>query len=831
MPKEIFEVVRERFHLSDRTQYIVQGHWPKDAVMEAYLDQHKLKVSVKENENVSALERFKDPEKMQGIQITATVQIPENLEGYHKLVIYEKFSDKKHVWFSITAGELDKKRDKPQVYFEEESAEQGTVRIRGWAIAPKPVTVRIFDADKKPVAAEIQRTDRVDVNQLFEEAQDPGKTGFFSEITNVSGKCLYVVFYAGEKKTVHVVPLRKADILAKKLDKYVEEGIRYWKSQGAAALAEKVVTKVKNVRQGPPSYQKWIRHHLPDRNELEKQKKTSFGYRPKISFVVPLYKTPEKYLRRLTESFQEQTYSNWELCFSDGSGAQSPLTELLKELTAKDNRIKYVSHEESLQISENTNSAIEIATGDFIAFADHDDELTPNALFECVKAINEKPQTLVIYTDEDKMSMDGHKFFQPHFKPDYNPDLLCTVNYICHLFALRRDLLKKVGLLNREYDGAQDYDLFLRCVECAEAIGHVPRVLYHWRCHTESTSENPFSKQYAVDAGRRALEDHLKRQGIAGEVTATKDMGFYTVRYPYSGNPLVSIVIPSRDEVETLKKCLAAIQKTHYANYEVIVVENNSAPETFDFYRSITSEEVKEGEAVCYEGTLSGGQRICVAVWKEGFNYSALNNFGVSHAKGEYLVLMNNDIEMITENWLEEMLGTCQRREVGVVGAKLYYPDDTVQHAGIVVGIGGNARGIGQNMFMGLQRARSGYLHKASLAMDYSAVTAACLMVKRSIYEAVGGFEEKLAVAFNDVDFCLKVRKEGYLVVYQPRVEAYHYESKSRGSEDSPEKVARFGREIEYMRNHWIGILKNGDPYYNPNFSTVYPNYALRDYH
>ena len=313
MPKEIFEVVRERFHLSDRTQYIVQGHWPKDAVMEAYLDQHKLKVFVKENENVSALERFKDPEKMQGIQITATVQIPENLEGYHKLVIYEKFPDKKHVWFSITVGELDKKRDKPQVYFEEESAEQGTVRIRGWAIAPKPVTVRIFDADKKPVAAEIQRTDRVDVNQLFEEAQDPGKTGFFSEITNVSGKCLYVVFYAGEKKTVHVVPLRKADILAKKLDKYVEKGIRYWKSQGAAALAEKVVTKVKNVRQGPPSYQKWIRHHLPDRNELEKQKKTSFGYRPKISFVVPLYKTPEKYLRKLTESIQEQTYSNSEL--------------------------------------------------------------------------------------------------------------------------------------------------------------------------------------------------------------------------------------------------------------------------------------------------------------------------------------------------------------------------------------------------------------------------------------------------------------------------------------------------------------------------------------
>ena len=332
MPKEIFEVVRERFHLSDRTQYIVQGHWPKTAKLEAYLDNKKLETSVKENENVSALERFQDPEKMEGMQITATIQIPENLSSYHKLVIYEKFPDKKQTWFSITARELDKKRDKPQVYFEEEKAEQGTVRIRGWAIAPKPVTIRIFDADKKPITAEIQRTDRVDVNQLFEETQDSGKTGFFSEITNVSGKCLYVVFYAGEKKTVHVVPLRKADILAKKVDKYVEKGIRYWKSQGMTALAEKVVTKVKNVRQGPPTYQKWIRHHLPGKAELEKQRKATFGYNPKISFVVPLYKTPEKYLRRLVESLQEQTYSNWELCFSDGSGAESPLTDLLKEL-------------------------------------------------------------------------------------------------------------------------------------------------------------------------------------------------------------------------------------------------------------------------------------------------------------------------------------------------------------------------------------------------------------------------------------------------------------------------------------------------------------------
>ena len=628
----------------------------------------------------------------------------------------------------------------------------------------------------------------------------------------------------------------------------VIKGVRYLKHYGVKEFFIRLQEKMESEN---VPYEPWYEHHKATEETLRRQRKQSAAWKgaPCVSIVVPLYCTNETFLREMIGSVQAQSYENWELCLADGSPEENAarLEAVVRKCAGEDTRICYRRLEKNLGIAGNTNAAIAMAHGEWIALLDHDDLLAPDALYETVHLILRGPkdetgvaatgfrkagaQYDMIYTDEDKVDMDGKTHFQPHFKPDINIDLLRSNNYITHFTMMRKTLLEKAGMIREEYDGAQDYDLFLRCVECAEAIGHVPRVLYHWRCHTESTSENPFSKQYAVDAGRRALEDHLKRQGIAGEVTATKDMGFYTVRYPYSGNPLVSIVIPSRDEVETLKKCLAAIQKTHYANYEVIVVENNSAPETFDFYRSITSEEVKEGESVCYEGTLSGGQRICVAVWKEGFNYSALNNFGVSFAKGEYLVLMNNDIEMITEDWLEEMLGTCQRREVGVVGAKLYYPDDTVQHAGIVVGIGGNARGIGQNMFMGLQRARSGYLHKASLAMDYSAVTAACLMVKRNIYEAVGGFEEKLAVAFNDVDFCLKVRKEGYLVVYQPRVEAYHYESKSRGSEDSPEKVARFGREIEYMRNHWIGILKNGDPYYNPNFSTVYPNYALRDYH
>lgn len=812
MPKEIFEVVKERFHLSDKTQYIIQGHWPKKATMEAYLDNKKLKVSVKETENVSALERFKDPESMEGVQVTATIQVPEDLSSYHKLVIYEKFADKKQTWFSITARELDKKRDKPQVYFEEEKVEQGAVRIRGWAIASKPVTIRIFDASKQPVAAEIQRTDRVDVTQMFEEAVDPGKTGFFSEITNVSGKCLYVVFYAGEKKTVHVVPLRKADILIKKIDKYVEKGIRYWKSQGVTALAEKVVEKVKNVRQGPPDYQKWIRHHLPDKGELERQKKTTFKYNPKISFVVPLYKTPEKYLRRLVGSLQDQTYSNWELCFSDGSGAQSPLTDLLKELSAKDKRIKYVSHNEALQISQNTNSAIEIAAGDFIAFADHDDELTPNALFECVKALNDRPQTLVIYTDEDKMSMDGHKFFQPHFKPDYNPDLLCTVNYICHLFVVSRKVIEKTGGLRSEFDGAQDYDFVFRCVETVkdEEIYHIPKILYHWRCHEDSTAENPESKLYAFEAGRRAVQEHYNRIGVNAEVSKGEYLGLYRTKFIRDHDPLISIIIPNKDHIDDLKRCMDSIeQNSTYRNYEYIIVENNSTdPATFEYYKKLEAENPK----------------VHMVYWDGVFNYSAINNYGATFAKGEYLLLLNNDTEIINPDCLEELLGYCMRSDVGAVGARLYYEDDTIQHAGVVIGFGG----IAGHCFVMQKRGTTGYCHRIICAQDYSAVTAACMMVKKSAFDAVNGLSEDLAVAFNDIDFCMKLRQAGYLIVYNPYAELYHYESKSRGLEDTPEKVARFNREIATFEKKWPEILKNGDPYYNPNLTLESQDFSLK---
>ena len=526
--------------------------------------------------------------------------------------------------------------------------------------------------------------------------------------------------------------------------------------------------------------------------------------------MVPLYKTPDKFLEELIRSVQAQTYSFWELCLSDGSGKDSCLAALLEKYQAEDSRIQVISHEEPLKISENTNAAIQAATGEYLVFADHDDVLTPNALFECAKAMNEHPETDVLYSDEDKMTMDGNKFFQPHMKPDFNPDLLCTVNYICHLFVTKRTLAEKVGFLRPEYDGAQDYDFIFRCTEKAEKIVHIPKVLYHWRCHEDSTSENPESKLYAFDAGARAIAAHYERIGIKAEVKKGEYLGLYRTRFIREYDPLISIIIPNKDHIDDLKRCMDAIdEKSTYRNYEYIIVENNSTDEkTFAWYKEL--EQTKKNVRVVY--------------WKGEFNYSAINNFGEKEAKGEYLLLLNNDTEMINPDCLEELLGYCMRENTGAVGARLYYGDNTIQHAGVVIGFGG----IAGHCFVQQKRENTGYCHRIICAQDYSAVTAACMMVKRSAFHEVGGLDENLKVAFNDIDFCLKLRAAGYLIVYNPYAELYHYESKSRGLEDTPEKLERFHREIAMLEKKWPDIFRDGDPYYNPNLTLDSQDFSLK---
>ena len=595
--------------------------------------------------------------------------------------------------------------------------------------------------------------------------------------------------------------------MLKKLSPYtIQKGFRYLKHYGPKEFWIRLHERFEpeEVPYGP-----WYEAYVPDEAALEKQRHHHFEYSPLISVAVPAYRTPEKFLAQMIDSLLAQTYGNWELCIANGSPEDSAMKKVLEEYTKKDSRIRVSELTENKGIAGNTNAALEMAQGEFVGLLDHDDLLAPNALYEIVRALDEDRTLDAVYTDEDKVTTELDEHFQPHLKPDFNLDLLRSNNYICHFFVVRRSIVQKVGGFCQEFDGAQDHDFIFRCIETAEKVGHIPEILYHWRTHKASTADNPASKMYAFDAGKRAIEAHLKRTGTEGIVSHTPDLGFFRVKYPVQGQPLVSVIIPNKDEKETLKACIDSIrEKTEYPNYEIIIVENNSTTdEIFQYYKE-----------------LSQDSRIRLLRWKKEFNYSAINNYGVRHANGEYLLFLNNDVTVITPGWIKELLGVCQRPEVGAAGVKLIYPDNTIQHAGCVIGLGG----IAGHMFVDMPANRTGYLHKASILQDMSAVTAACMMMKRTAFEEAGGFTEKLSVAFNDVDLCLKVRKNHKLIVYDPYVQLYHMESKTRGAEDNKEKVRRFQEEIEYMRCQWIDILKKGDPYYNKNLSLTKWNYSLR---
>ena len=471
----------------------------------------------------------------------------------------------------------------------------------------------------------------------------------------------------------------------------IKKGLSYWKQYGFREFRVRLSERMEEVE---TDYQEWFLQGLPSAQELEKQRRRHWDHPPLISVVVPLFQTPERFLREMIESVQRQTYPHWELCMVDGSPDPSGTQAVVRQYLA-DGRIRYEILEKNLGISGNTNAAIAIAAGEYVALFDHDDLLAENALYEVAcEAVRSGAD--IIYTDEDKIRGETEEHFQPNLKPDFNLDLLRANNYICHLLVVRRRLIGLVGGLDDAYDGAQDHEFLLRCVEQTEKIAHIPKVLYHWRVHAASTADNPMSKKYAYDAGKRAVLEHIRRCGEDAEVTDTKFPGFYRVKYRLPSEPLVSILIPNKDQAETLRSCLESVrQKSTYRNYEILIIENNSTePETFSYYKEIDG---KDGIRVLY--------------WKDGFNYSALNNYGFSFAKGEYIVCLNNDITVITPDWLERMLGQCMRSGVGIVGARLYFPDDTIQHAGVIVGIGG----VAGSLFVGMPRERSGYLRKAIL--------------------------------------------------------------------------------------------------------------------
>ena len=552
---------------------------------------------------------------------------------------------------------------------------------------------------------------------------------------------------------------------------------------------------------------------FPNAEERRREEETVFPRKIKISVLVPLYNTPEKFLREMIDSVVTQTYKNWELCLADGSDDKhTDVGRICQEYIEKDSRIKYQKIEKNLGISGNTNVCFSMATGNFIGLFDHDDVMHPSLLFECVKTVCEKDADYV-YTDEATFTSPNlDDLIVLHFKPDYSPDNLRANNYICHFSMFDADLLKKTGLFRPEYDGSQDHDMILRLTEEAKHVCHIPKILYYWRSHPNSVAADIGAKTYAIDAAKRAVHDHIRDYyGIEVEVESTRAFPtIFQIKYPINGEPLISIVIPNKDHVEDLRRCITSIEKkSTWKNYEIVVVENNSVEQSIrDYYKELESDP--KVKIVTYEG---------------GFNYSRINNVGVKETKGEYLLFLNNDTEVISPDWMEQLLMYAQRKDVGAVGAKLYYADNTIQHAGVVIGLGAH-RSAGHTHYK-MPREHLGYMGRLCYAQDVTAVTGACLMVKKSIYEEVDGLDESFTISLNDVDLCLKIREKGYLNIFTPFAELYHYESKTRGMEEG-EKLRRYERECAHFRDKWKEQLDAGDPYYNPNFSLDYSDFTLR---
>lgn len=706
---------------------------------------------------------------------------------------------------------INKYRDKRGIrnYIDEFSynEETKTYQVKGWAFSyeKEPITFSILNAAGKEVEFDYKSKGRVDLYSLSMVDEDQIDCGYTIKWKgNAKEKYSFVLKTKNyqskeilQEKTPSQNVLSKVPKLFKMMSyQHIKNGFRILKKKGFSGVIDRIVHGSSNWAE----YDEWFNATKVTEEELERQRNTKFEFAPMISIIVATFNTKEEYLKEMIDSVRNQSYSNWQLCIGDGSTNDS-VEKYVKEHYGDDSRIVFKKLEKNYGISGNMNGALELVTGDYVGLFDHDDLLTPDCLYEFVASMQEVHHDCV-YSDEDKLNDKTKKFEDPHFKPDFSIDLLCSHNYITHFFVVNMDIVRKVGGMRSEYDGSQDHDFIFRCVEQANSVHHVPKILYHWRMHPLSTAMDPESKMYCYTSGKKAIESHFKRVGIDAtvEMLPRPLYGMYHCKYTVKDHPLVSILIPNYNHKDLLKGCIESLMNVNtYSNIEIVIVENNSTEqEIFDYYKEL-EETYSNVKVIYYEGD---------------FNYSKINNYGVKYTHGEYILFLNNDTKVIEPDSIEDMLGVCHREDVGAVGAKLLYEDDTVQHCGVVVGYHGYATAA----FSLIDRNDFGYMGRPRISWDVSAVTAACLMTKREIFDEVGGFDEDFKVACNDVDLCLKIRSLNKWIVEDVFSVWYHYESKSRGLEDTPEKQARFQSEIARFQKKWPEILKNGDPFHNPNF-------------
>ena len=811
-----FFVEKMRFHLKEQDTLVFVGWFfdgnTKEHSIKAYLDNRELPLTVQVNRGAEVRQKYIRSINEIEEEVVGIIKLPPDWRNGRRVTLMAAYREEYKKSYAISTAKLGRLENEVSYYVENCHREGSQITVTGWCMSAGDIKIELLDGSRQPISEKVEHYYRKDLLSVFPECDKEAKPGFLVQGTAAGGQSGPFYLEMRGAKNHSRTRLTKWDE-GTKLQYVIEKAgdtVRYLERNGISATAYKIKSKLTH-KEGN-TYENWRAKYLPSPEELQRQREDVFEAGPLFSLVVPLYKTKPQYLREMIDSVTAQTYGNWELCMALAASGEedAALLSILAEYAGRDARIHYQVLPENGGIAENTNAALAMASGDYLVPVDHDDLVPENALYEFASAIRRDDTIDMLYSDEDKVSMDGRHFFEPHFKPDFDLDLLCSVNYICHLLAVRKDVAERAGSYQSAFDGAQDLDFILRCSEQAKKIYHVPKILYHWRCHMDSTASNPESKLYAFEAGRRAIEEHYRRLGIPARVENASFYGMYRTIYEWKEEPLISIIIPNKDHAEDLKLCLDSIfEKSDYRNFEVVIVENNSTePESF----------------ACYKELEAGHENVRVVYYEGGFNYSKINNFGAAACRGDYFLLLNNDTEMIDGGCIREMLGYCMREDVGIVGAKLLYADDTIQHAGVILGFGGTAG----HAFIGKSRYDTGYFGRILCAQDYSAVTAACMMTKREAFEAVGGMTGELAVAFNDVDYCLKVRKHGWLVVYDPYAEMHHYESKSRGYEDSPEKVERFNGEVEILLSRWRDWIEQGDPYYNPNLTLDNSDFSLR---
>ena len=738
----------------------------------------------------------------------------------------------------------------------------GNIHLQGWVL-PKDldcnVSFKVKLDNKTDVDFKLTRMTRNDVAEVYLENYNGDKNfGFDIEFKyNDSKDYTYNLIISDGIETVNekinkriidafnTADRKKKELILSYLNlNTFKRAINFFFKNGIKEFIKKTKRKISGFNVDY-DYSEWYELTRISDDELQNQRNyKAFKINPFYSIVIPIYDTDEHFLYLLFKSIINQTYQNFEVCVADATDYSNnknnpkQFFERLKNNYYKDInannydldniKIRYLS--ENLSIADNTNVAISMANGDYIVLCDHDDELTLDALYEVTKKINECPNANLIYSDEDKVDTKDESYFEPAFKPDFNLDMLLSVNYFCHLTTIKRTMLDRLYEIDnayerKEFNGAQDYDLFLRIVNLiindsykdgkydTSTICHIPKVLYHWRCHKLSTSKNTSSKLYAFENGNKTLEEFYKNSKINfSEIECVEkgfDFGLYHTKFKKNNNEeLISIIIPNKDHISDLDLTISSVLKGNYQNVEIMICENNSVEDnTFKYYDSISDKRIK------------------VVYYKGDFNYSKINNFARKFANGRYILFLNNDVEMIKPDSLHEMISYLKRDDVGIVGAKLLYSDKSYQHAGVVIGIGG----IADHLFKGINDFDNTYMNRAQIAQDLNAVTAACLMIKSEIFDKISGFDEKLKIAFNDIDLCLRVRELGYLIVYNPYSSFYHYESKSRGLEDTPEKVKRFNNEFAFFVKRWSDKLKSIDEYYNPNLTLRQNNFALRN--